>query len=113
MVDHVALVAVLAEDPDAVVAVGRFVRDRTGVGDAAEVAVLVCDALQGLGLGRALGLALAGRARALGIRRFTATMLPENTAALALFRTISGALHQRVRIQVHHGVRELVTDLAA
>ena len=109
-----ALVAALEDEPDGLVAVGRFVRNRTaGRSDSAEIAVTVCDALQGRGLGRALGLALADHARARGIPRFTATMLPENTAALALFRTISAALHQKVHIEVHHGVRELVTDLAA
>jgi GNAT superfamily N-acetyltransferase len=114
MVDHVALVAALEDEPDGLVAVGRFVRDRTtGRGDGAEIAVTVCDALQGRGLGRALGLALAGHARARGITRFTATMLPDNAAALALFRTISSALHHEVRNEVHQGVRELVADLAA
>jgi GNAT superfamily N-acetyltransferase len=114
MVDHVALVAALEDEPDGLVAVGRFVRDRAhGREDSAEVAVTVCDQLQGLGLGRALGLALADHARARGIARFTATMLPENAAALALFRTISRALHQDVHVEVHQGLRELVTELAA
>jgi protein lysine acetyltransferase len=114
MVDHVALVAVRADQPGDLVAVGRFVRDvGGGQRDSAEVAVVVCDGLQGRGLGRALGLALADHARARGITRFTATMLPENAAALALFRTISRALHQEVHVEVHQGVRELVTELAA
>jgi GNAT superfamily N-acetyltransferase len=112
MVDHVALAAVLPEAPDDLVAVGRFVRDAR-MRDRAEVAVVVCDALQGRGLGRAIGLALAGEARERGITSFTATMLPENRAALALFRTISGALHGSVHAEIHGGLRELATSLAA
>jgi GNAT superfamily N-acetyltransferase len=113
MVDHVALVAVLDGEPDALVAVGRFVRDPAAGASTAEVAVVVCDGLQGRGLGRTLGLALAEEARVRGITGFTATMLPENRAALALFGTISGALHREVRTALHHGIRELTTTLAA
>jgi GNAT superfamily N-acetyltransferase len=113
MVDHVALVAVLDGDPDALAAVGRFVRDRTPGSSTAEVAILVCDALQGRGLGRTLGLALAEEARVRGITGFSATMLPDNRAALALFETISAALHREVRTEVHHGVRELTSSVAA
>jgi GNAT superfamily N-acetyltransferase len=104
--DHVALVAVLADDPAVIVASGRWVRDAAEP-QTAEVAVVVADALQGQGLGTALGRELAGAARAHGIARFSAVMLPENTPALRLFRSISDHLDHRVS----GGVRELVAVL--
>jgi RimJ/RimL family protein N-acetyltransferase len=107
-VDHYALVAVLADDPRTMAGVGRWVRDAEHP-DAAEVAVLVGDCHQGQGLGTTLGLALADGARALGVGRFTATMLPENVAAQRLFAHISGRLSRRME----GGNYELVADLAA
>jgi GNAT superfamily N-acetyltransferase len=107
-VDHVALVAVVAGRPGALAAVGRWVRDREHP-DAAEVAVVVCDDLQGHGLGTVLGLALADAARARGVTRFTATMLPENVPARRLFAHISGHLDTAVR----GGLYELTAALAA
>ena len=107
-VDHVALVAVLADDPTVMAGVGRWVRDAEHP-DRAEVAVVVGDCYQGQGLGTTLGIALADAARALGIGRFTAIMLPENTAAQRLFAHISGRLSTRV----DGGNYELVADLAA
>ena len=107
-IDHYALVAVLAEDPSSLAGVGRWVRDAERPADA-EVAVVVADCLQGEGLGTALGEALADGARARGITRFTAIMLPENTAAQRLFARISGRLCTRVS----DGTYELVADLAA
>jgi RimJ/RimL family protein N-acetyltransferase len=106
--DHVALVAVDAREPTHLIGVARFVRDCEHP-DAAEAAVVLGDLWQGMGLGRTLGLALAEEARARGIRRFTATMLPSNTPALRLFRRISDHLES----QVHDGVRELVAELYA
>ena len=107
-VDHYALVAVLADDPTTMAGVGRWVRD-VEHRDAAEVAVVVGDCHQGQGLGTALGVALADGARALGIARFTAIMLPENTAARRLFAHISGHLTTRFDA----GTYSLVADLAA
>jgi RimJ/RimL family protein N-acetyltransferase len=107
-VDHYALVAVLADDPTTMAGVGRWVRDREHP-DAAEVAVVVGDCYQRQGLGTALGNALADGARALGIARFNAVMLPENTAAQRLFARISGRLSTRFE----GGTYELVVDLAA
>jgi RimJ/RimL family protein N-acetyltransferase len=107
-VDHHALVAVLADDPTTMAGVGRWVRGGEHP-DAAEVAVVVGDCHQRQGLGTALGAALADAARALGIARFTATMLPENTAAQRLFAHISGRLSTRFE----GGTYELVADLAA
>jgi GNAT superfamily N-acetyltransferase len=107
-VDHYALVAVLAEDPATVAGVGRWVRDGEHP-DAAEVAVVVGDCYQRQGLGSALGVALADAARAHGIARFTAIMLPENTAAQRLFAHISGRLTTRM----DGGTYSLVAELAA
>ena len=107
-VDHYALVAVLADDPTTMAGVGRWVRDGDHP-DAAEVAIVVGDCYQRQGLGTALGTALGDGARALGIARFTALMLPDNTAAQRLFARISGRLSTRVE----GGTYELVADLAA
>jgi GNAT superfamily N-acetyltransferase len=102
-VDHVALA--LAEGDD-IIGVGRFVRSAADP-TSAEVAVVICDALQGRGLGTMLGLELAEAARARGIEHFTATMLPDNVPALRLLERITHHLHS----ELHDGVRELVADL--
>jgi RimJ/RimL family protein N-acetyltransferase len=105
-VDHYALVAVLARSPSVVVGVGRWVRSEASPGDA-EIAIVVADDLQGRGVGTLLGRALAGAARARGIERFTASMLPANQAAHRLFAKISSQLET-----VHHpGVDEVVAPL--
>jgi acetyltransferase len=106
--DHVALVAVPAHAPAFIMGVGRYVRDPERP-ESAEVAVVIGDQLHGQGLGRHIGLALADAARANGIRRFTAFMLSDNHAAHALFARISERLHY----EHHHGVEELVAELAA
>jgi RimJ/RimL family protein N-acetyltransferase len=105
---HVAFVAVLADDPQDLVAVGRFVRlveDPT----TAEVAIVVLDDYQGQGLGSRMGLLLADTARGLGVRRFSATMLSDNVAAHGLFARIS----QRLDGRRSGAIDELVADLAA
>lgn len=107
-VDHYALVAVLADAPSVVVGVGRWVRDTEAPGDA-EVAIVIADDLQGRGVGTALGRALADAARERGIERFTASMLPTNTAAHKLFAKISSQLEWTRA----HGVDELVAPLVA
>jgi GNAT superfamily N-acetyltransferase len=111
-VDHYALVAVLAEAPDVIVGVGRWVRDVSGAagsGASAEIAIVIADDLQGLGVGTMLGTALADAARSRGIVRFTASMLPTNVAAHKLFAKISSQL-EWTRL---HGVDELVAELVA
>jgi GNAT superfamily N-acetyltransferase len=101
-------VAFVAEEGDDIVAVGRFVRDSADP-TYAEIAVTVCDHLQGQGVGTLLGLVLADEARSVGVQHFTAIMAPDNTAALRLFRRLSYHLHT----EIHDGVREMVADLAA
>jgi GNAT superfamily N-acetyltransferase len=105
--DHYALVATPDTHPDQIRAVGRFVRLREEP-ETAEVAIVVADHLQGQGLGRQLGLALADAAKERGIRQFTATMLGDNVPAQRLMTTISA----RVREGVHGGVRNLTAELA-
>src|SRR4051794_39548283 len=98
---HIALVAVLEDDPRTLVAVARCVRlpDRPNT---AEMAIVVGDPWRGRGLGRALPTALAAAARAAGIRRFAATMLGDNEAARRLMRTFALRLQEE---PVSGGVR--------
>jgi len=86
--DHVAYVAVRPEAPDVVVAVGRWVRLRDDP-EAAEIAFVVSDALQRQGLGTLLAEKLADAARERGVRRFVATMLPDNLGAHRLFARVA------------------------
>jgi GNAT superfamily N-acetyltransferase len=107
-VDHYALVAVLADEPQTLAGVARWVRDADDPG-AAEIALLVGDRLQRQGLGTALGEALKRAARARGVTRFTGVTLAENEAALRLLAHLSGSL----RTRVDGATYELVADLAA
>ena len=106
--DHVAIVALEAEDPDAIVGVARYVR-LTEDPQTAEVAIVVADYLQGQGLGREMGRRLADEARRCGVTRFTATLLGENVAAHRLFASIS----DRLQTETGGGVKELVAHLHA
>lgn len=106
---HIALVAVLADDPDTLVAVARCVRLPESP-DTAEMAIVVADELQGKGLGRQMAQLLADEARSVGVRRFAATMLGENVAAHRIMRTITQRLEGG---WAGGGVRELVGNLAA
>ena len=106
---HFALVAVLADRLDHVVAVARYVRLREDPATA-DAAIVVGDPWQRRGLGRRMAVMLADAARDHGIERFSATMLSDNPAALALMRTLA----RRLRSGDHErGVREVVAELAA
>jgi RimJ/RimL family protein N-acetyltransferase len=107
--NHLALVAVLADDPDTIEGVARCVRlpDQP---ETAEFAIVVGDAFQSRGLGTVLARELAAAARAAGIRRFAATMLGDNDAVRRLMGTISAHLE---RDRIDGGLREVVIDLAA
>jgi RimJ/RimL family protein N-acetyltransferase len=107
--NHIALVAVRADDPDSIIAVARCVR-LPDAPDTAEFAIVVGDPYQGRGLGTLLARQLAGAARAAGIRRFAATMLGDNDAIRRLMGTISAHLELD---RIDRGVREVVVDLAA
>jgi RimJ/RimL family protein N-acetyltransferase len=106
---HIALVAVLDADPEQLAGVARCVRTEPG-GETAEFAIVVGDELHGRGLGTALATALAERACAAGIRRFTATTLADNAAVAALLDGVAARAEQQIR---PGGVREIVADLAA
>ena len=106
--DHYALVAVRADDPQCLAGVGRWVRDADRH-DAAEIAIVVADELQGQGLGLALGEALGDAARARGIARFTGVTLAENTAAQRLFARMSSS----VLLRLEGATYELTAELAA
>lgn len=103
-VDHVALVAVRPEEPDVLVGVGRWVRS-TADPEVAEIAFVVADDLQHRGLGTALAEALADSARERGVRRFVATMLPDNLAAHRLFARVAQerSLTQEGTVHELHG----------
>jgi RimJ/RimL family protein N-acetyltransferase len=107
--NHLALVAVLADDPESIVAVARCVR-LPDAPETAEFAIVVGDPFQRRGLGTLMARALADAARDVGIRRFAATMLSNNVAVRRLMDTFTEGLGQE---RVDHGVRELVVDLAA
>jgi RimJ/RimL family protein N-acetyltransferase len=107
--DHVAFVALLADRPEWLIAVGRFVRLADDP-EAAEFAIVVGDPWQNKGLGKRLASLLATEALAHGVRRFTALTLAENVAVQRIIETISE------RLTYPHdasGVRELVGELAA
>lgn len=106
---HFALVAVLADRLDHIVGVARFVR-MPGDDGVADAAIVVGDAFQRRGLGKRLALGLADAARVRGVKRFSATILSDNPAALALMRTLSRRLEAGAHEQ---GVRSVTGDLAA
>lgn len=106
--DHVALIALRLHEPHRLVGVARYVRLADDP-EAAEVAVTVADSMQGQGIGKQLGVLLADEARGRGVKRFTASVLAENTPALRLLR----ALSDRLESHIDHGVSDLVADLAA
>jgi RimJ/RimL family protein N-acetyltransferase len=107
--DHMALVAENPAAPArAILAVARYVRLPDDP-EAAEVAIVVVDDWQRRGLGTLLVEELAPRARARGVRRFTATMASDNTPAHRLMARLSRHSEEHV----HGAVTEMVLDLAA
>lgn len=107
--NHLALAAFPAGDPDTIIGVARCIR-LLDARDTAEFAIVVGDAFQRRGLGTLLARELATAARATGIRRFAAIMLGENVAVRRLMGTISAHLELD---RVEDGVREVIVDLAA
>jgi GNAT superfamily N-acetyltransferase len=102
--DHIAYVGVHG---DVLVALGQLVRTDA---DTADIAILVWDEWQGLGLGRWLARRLADGAAAAGVTRIAGTMLADNRPAL---RILKGVSPDFVVDDLSHGVREIVTRLAA
>ncbi len=90
--DHCATGALALEEADHPgYGVARFVRDRQRP-DQAEVALVVLDPYQGLGLGRTLLSHLGTVARRRGIGRFVGDILRENEVAAGLFRALGAAV---------------------
>jgi acetyltransferase len=102
--DHIAYVALI---DDMLVAVARCVRVDA---DTADIAVTVGDPWQRLGLGRALGGIVAEKAREQGVTRIAGTMLAGNGPAFRLMRGFGTHIDHD---EISHGVREVVTRLAA
>ena len=82
-VDHDRRVALIALDGRRIAGVGRYDALPDG---SAEVAFVVRDDMQGLGLGSILLEHLAAAARERGIREFSAEVLPDNARMLGAFR---------------------------
>jgi GNAT superfamily N-acetyltransferase len=82
---HAAVVAVSGRGQP--VGIARLIRNRLRP-DEAEVAFEVVDAWQRRGVGRLLLTGLAAEAERLGVQRVVALVLPENTAAFALLRSV-------------------------
>jgi RimJ/RimL family protein N-acetyltransferase len=108
-VDHVALIAVEADDPSHVVGVARFVRDRERP-DTAEFAIVVGDPYQGQGLGSALSSLLVDEARTRGVRRFTAITLADNAPVQKLIASIARHLEH---VPAGNGTRVIEVELDA
>jgi len=83
-VDHHDRVALIVELAGQIIAVGRY--ERHAGTDTAEVAFVVADAHQGRGIGSVLLEHLAAAAREVGLRRFIAVVLAENTPMIRVFR---------------------------
>jgi RimJ/RimL family protein N-acetyltransferase len=83
-VEHEALAAIDEAD-GSIIGVARYIRSASRP-ELAEVACEVVDEWHGRGVGRRLAVALIRRARAMSIRRLTASTCSDNLAALALLR---------------------------
>jgi len=102
-----ALVATLGEDvEEKIIAVGRYAR--LPKGDAAELALVVEDVYQGIGIGTHLLEQIATIAREKSIRRFEAEVLVENEEIMKVLKD-SGF---RVAKEVDSGVYRVVLDIA-
>jgi RimJ/RimL family protein N-acetyltransferase len=107
--DHYALVAQFPDDPTAICAVARFVRLPDDP-STAEAAIVVCDAIQRRGLGTQLARMLGDAGRERGIKRFAATVLTDNPAALALMKTLNARVQGGDNVR---GVSEYTLEIAA
>ncbi len=109
-VDHTDREALAALDGDEIVAVARYDRDPAQP-QRAEVAVLVEDAWQGLGLGHRLLRRLAGEALDHGIVTLTATVLGDNQRTMSLARSMVAGTH--VRLDHGEWILEMPLDAGA
>jgi GNAT superfamily N-acetyltransferase len=86
-VDHDLREALVMEAGGEVVGVARYDRSRAEPGSA-EIAVVVEDAWQGMGLGRQLLVELTALAGRRGVRRVTATVQMDNDRMVGLIRRL-------------------------
>jgi RimJ/RimL family protein N-acetyltransferase len=91
--NHEALAALDAASRTGI-AIARYVRDPLD-GAQAELAVVVADQWQGRGVGAALVARLAQRARAHGIKRFTAQVMVGNEPARRLLEGVGDIIDER------------------
>ena len=105
-VDYVERMALVAELDGRMIGVARY--DREPGTDEAEAAFVVADEHQGRGLGSLLLEHIAATARAAGISRLTATVLPMNQRMLGVFRD-AGFVRKS---QFEDGVVSVVLDIA-
>jgi RimJ/RimL family protein N-acetyltransferase len=84
--NHEAIAAAISATREGI-GVARFVRSREQP-EHAEIAITIADSWQGRGLGSALLRRLVQRAREEGITRFTADIMADNRAMLALIRKL-------------------------
>jgi RimJ/RimL family protein N-acetyltransferase len=103
--DHEALVAV-EPGTEHGIGVARFIRSPED-SERAEVAVAVADSWQGQGVATALLDRLAERARAEGVRRFSAEILAENRPMLELIEEVGPVTTK----QRDHGSVEVEVEL--
>ena len=103
-VDHIALMAVDARFGGPI-GVARCVRVAP---DTAELAIVIGDPWQRMGLGRTLIGELADRAAAHGIERFSGTMMATNRGAVRLMRGFGTHVDRDV---IEGGVREIVVQV--
>jgi GNAT superfamily N-acetyltransferase len=104
-VNHVALVAVVKEqDRASIIAGGRFIVEKPGT---AEVAFAVVDDYQGQGIGASLLRHLAILARQIGLKEFTAEVLPDNTPILKVFERSGLKFTSRRSADGVHAVMQL------
>ncbi len=101
--DHLALVA---ERAGLLIGVAQY--DRIPGSDVAEVAFVVDDAFQGLGIGTLLLEYLASEGRRFGFKRFAADTLFENQQMAQVFR--AAGFTQRTRLEA--GVVRVVMDIS-
>ena len=86
LVDYDREMVLVAEQENEILAVGRLTRARQG--NEAELAVLISDVMQGHGLGTELVRRLIEIARAEGLERVTAEILPENDHMVKICRQL-------------------------
>src|SRR5215216_1737051 len=106
--DRFALVALDPENPDEIVGVVRYERERGT--DGAEYAALVEDRFQGRGLGIGLTRRLIEAARERGIERLHALVMRENMRMLALLRSLEFPERKRWENGLEHIEIDLRSD---